>query len=205
MRSIMLISILFSAAALGGCNGVPLSTQWKLRGFNLGTADISQLRVALRTPDWASPTPEKTIMNAKAGRDKPPLPIHLRRGEHAEDRAALARIGAASETVVYEVAPRDLAAVRALQAEAQIAKEAGDKGETKIEGGVACRKADIPEGPIPIQLYIHASDEIGWLPLLENFDVRSQINSAEAEKKFVEGTPLCEKALNRAETAARGK
>lgn len=118
--------------ALAGCNGVPISTQWKLRNFNPGTADIEQLRVAVKPPSWASPTPEKTILTARQdfsdGGPGKSLDIHLRRAAHAKDRAALAQLMAEPEALaIYEAAPDDLGVIRAFQA------------DTKRKGGWAPR------------------------------------------------------------------
>src|SRR5664279_1368988 len=115
MRAALLIPTIL-ALTLAGCNGVPLTTQWKLRHFDLGTADVSKLRVALRAPDWATPTPDKTVIEASRAQDdgRRELTIHLHRARHADDAAEVAR--AAKDTTalaVYEIAPRDLAAVRA--------------------------------------------------------------------------------------------
>jgi hypothetical protein len=206
MRVIMLISVLFSAVALEGCNGVPFSTQWKLRGFDLGTADVTQLRVALRAPDWATLTPEKTILVAKYafedGSSGRKLEIHLHSAEHARDRDALARFAAQSSMlVVYEVAPRDVAAVRAFQAETQSAKAAGHHGKAEIElgGDLACRKDEIPEGPVTLDAYLHASDEIGWLPLLEKFDVKPQLSRTKSWDEIVRSVSRCDKHAKRVE------
>jgi hypothetical protein len=205
MRRTMWISGLFSAVALAGCNGAPFSTQWKLRSFDLGTADVAQIRVAVRAPDWATLTPEKTILLAKyasedggAGRT---LDIHLQRAEREQDRDALARLAAPSSAlVVYEVVPRDLAAVRAFQAETQSAKAAGrhGKGGVEIGGELACRKDEIPEGPVVLDAYLHASDEIGWLPLLEGFDVKPQLTQTKSWEEIARSVPRCEKHAKRA-------
>ncbi len=57
------------AACLSGCNGVPLATQWKLRSYDLSTADVAPLRVALRAPDWLEPTPASARVVATYWRD----------------------------------------------------------------------------------------------------------------------------------------
>ncbi|GLI94176.1 hypothetical protein [Methylocystis echinoides] len=198
-RLVAVVVLFLAVLALAGCNDVPISTQWKLRGFDLGVADMSQLRVAARAPSWASPTPEKTFIAARidigdggAGRA---LDIHLRRAAHPEDRAALARLAPASESlVVYEVAPGDLPAVRALQLEAQQAKAAGRRGRIDVRGDLACRSEPIPEGPILVDVFIHASDEIGWLPLLERYDLRANAGEGDLDAR----TPLCGKLAGRA-------
>lgn len=200
-RLVVCVVLFLAVLALAGCTGVPVSTQWKLRSFALATADISQLRVAVRPPVWAAPTPEKSILTAgyelTDGAPGRSLDVHVRRAAHAADRAALAQLAPEPEAlVVYEVAPGDLAAVRAYQAEMERFREAGRHGRGKVElhGGLACRLSEMPEGPIRVDLFIHASDEIGWLPLAEDYDVRS---GAEPEK-IRETAPVCEKTAGRA-------
>jgi hypothetical protein len=188
----------FLALTLAGCNGVPLMTQWKLRHFDLGTADVAKLRVALRAPDWTTPTPDKTVIEAMRSQDdgERKLTIHLRRAQHANDATEIARVAKdTTPLAVYEIAPYDLAAVRAFQEETARATREGavHKSNLKIGKGVACRKAAIPEGPIPIDVYIRADDETGWLPLLESFDLRPQIRNDDDMRAFDESVPPCGK------------
>lgn len=201
-RLALCVVLFLAMLALAGCNGVPISTQWKLRNFNPGTADIAQLRVAVRPPSWASPTPEKTILTARQefsdGGPGKSLDIHLRRAAHAEDRAALAQLMAEPEALtIYEAAPGDLGVIRVFQADTQSAKEAGRHGRGRIEvdGSLACRLSDVPEGPILIDAYIHASDEIGWLPLLEGYDLKAAMRPEDVTDARV---PACGKQAGRA-------
>ena len=183
MRAISRIpTVLALAWTLAGCNGVPLMSQWKLRHFNLGTADVSRLRVALRALDWATPTPDKTVMEATRVQDdgEHKSTIHLRRALHADDANEIARVAHdAASLAVYEIAPRDLAAVRVFQEETANARREGGvrRSDLRIGKSVACRNGVIPDGPIPIDVYLHPDDEIGWLTLMEGFDVRPQIRN----------------------------
>jgi len=184
------------ALLLTGCNGVPLMTQWKLRHFDLGTADIARMRVALRAPDWATPTPDKAVIEATRSDDagERKLSIHLRRAQHANDAIELARLARGAPPLwVYEVAPPDHAAAADFQAEAVKAKQEGraDKGALRIGSGVACRNGAVPDGPIAIDVYFHPDDEVGWLPLLEGFDLRPGLASAEARQHFDDSVPPC--------------
>jgi hypothetical protein len=210
MRAFPLLPPLL-ALALAGCNGVPLATQWKLRHFDLGAADVSKIRVALRAPDWTTPTPDKTVIEATRPQDggERKLVIHLRRAQHAEDAAEIARLGRdPAPLAIYEAAPRDLAAVRAFQEEAAKAKRDGGagkgeraagKGEVKTGAGVACRNGAVPEGPIPINVYLHADDETGWLPLLEGYDLRPGVKTEDDRRALDESVPPCGKHAARAE------
>jgi hypothetical protein len=201
MRRRLRSMLVLSSFGLAACNGESLSTQWKLRKFDPATADIAQVRIAVRPPAWATPTPEKTIVSAKyefddgaAGRQ---LDIRLRRADHAEDRAELERLAPGGGLVVYEAAPGDLGAVRALQSDIEAAKQAGRHGRGAIEAGgsLACRTGEVPEGPVRIDAYIHASDVFGWLPLVEGHDLSASLNANENWRALV---PVCEKSASRA-------
>jgi hypothetical protein len=146
-------------------------------------------------------TPEKTILTARYeftdGAPGRSLDIHLRRAAHETDRAALGKVAPAPEAlVVYEAAPGALDAIHAFQGEMRSAKQAGrhGRGFMEINGTTACRLADIPEGPIRIDAYIHASDEIGWLALAGGYDMRASMRPEDSSDARV---PPCVKQAGR--------
>ncbi len=177
MRRVILFSLFLSLAA---CNGAPISTQWKLRDFNVGTADLAQLRVAMRGPDWVTPTPENAAIEVRYWRDggdeagAQTLALRLQRAAHPGDREALTALGGAPSLTIVELAPRSLNAARSAQQEA--ARHRAEGGRTRgrmiMSGSFACRRTEIPAGPIAIDVFIHADDETGWLPLYADFDAR---------------------------------
>ncbi|MGA8170158.1 MAG: hypothetical protein WB816_04900 [Methylocystis sp.] len=177
MRRIFLLALLLPLAA---CNGAPISTQWKLRNFNLATADLAQTRVAMRGPDWLTPTPENAIVDVRHWRDggdesqARDIVLHLQRAVHPGDREALAAVGGAPSPTIVELAPKSLDVARAAQQEAARLKAEGAKtrGKLSFSGSFACRLTDIPSGPIAIDIFIHADDETGWLPLYADHDAR---------------------------------
>ena len=75
---------------------------------------------------------------------------------------------------VVELAPRSLEAARAAQQETARAKAEGarTRGKLNFSGSFACRRTEIPPGPIAIDVFIHANDETGWLPLYADYDAR---------------------------------
>jgi hypothetical protein len=208
MRVKTLISAALSALTLSSCNGVPISTQWKLRSFDLDATDLATFRVALRAPEWAVPTPEKTVLLAtlapKDGKgDARSVELHAQRAVHAEDAGEIARLSQKGGGVAfYEVSARDLTTARALQAEAQRLKRegGGSDGKVSVERGVVCRRGATPEGPILVDLFVHPDDSTGWLPVFDGYDVRDLIKTPEDLRKFEEGAPLCDKHALRVET-----
>ncbi|HYA80194.1 MAG TPA: hypothetical protein VED87_04600 [Methylocystis sp.] len=195
---------------LGSCNGAPLSTQWKLRSFNVNTADLSQLRIALRAPDWATPTPERTVIEARywLGDDEASasgVALKLRRGVRPEDAEELSRLGGAPSLIVYEIAPQSLGPAHALQLEALRLKTLGvTHGRIHISGAVACRRGAIPPGPISVDAFVHADDETGWLPLYEQHNVRSDVKDAEEEARLTQLIPACREKGGRRSASERG-
>ncbi len=177
MRRVILFSLFLSLAA---CNGAPISTQWKLREFNVGTADLAQLRVAMRGPDWVTPTPENAAIEVRYWRDggdearAQTLALRLQRAAHPGDREALTALGGAPSLTIVELAPRSLnAAWSAQQEAARLRAEGGrTRGRMIMSGSFACRRTEIPAGPIAIDVFIHADDETGWLPLYADYDAR---------------------------------
>ena len=177
MRRVILFSLFLS---LAGCNGAPISTQWKLRDFNVGTADLAQLRVAMRGPDWVTPTPENAAIEVRYWRDggdearAQTLALRLQRAAHPGDREALTALGGAPSLTIVELAPRSLNAARSAQQEAARLQSRGrrTRGRMIMSGSFACRRTEIPAGPIAIDVFIHADDETGWLPLYADYDAR---------------------------------
>jgi hypothetical protein len=177
MRRVFLVSLFLSLAA---CNGAPISTQWKLREFNVGTADLAQLRVAMRGPDWATPTPENAAIEVRYWRDggdearAQTLALRLQRAAHPGDREALTTLGGPPSLTIVELTPRSLNAARSAQQEAARLRAEGarTRGRMIMSGSFACRRTEIPRGPIAIDVFIHADDETGWLPLYADYDAR---------------------------------
>ncbi|MBY6240301.1 hypothetical protein [Methylosinus sp. Sm6] len=185
------------ALSLSACNGVPLSTQWKLRAFNLSTADVAPLRVALRAPEWLEPTPAGARVVVTYWRDgeedaKHVLTIRLVSAAHEEDLPALAELDAATSgrLAIFEADRRDLAAARAAQEEGKRWRESGAKGHGALDlsGGLFCRRAEIPNGPARFDIYVHADDALGWLPLLLGHDAHAP---GADEKKLADFMPPC--------------
>jgi hypothetical protein len=197
------------AMGLAGCNGVPVSTMWKLRGFKFVDADLTKLRGAVRTPAWLTTTPEKALGEAQGATlegeaEAPKHPVHLQSVRNAADAAALG----AQNAVVFEIATRDIASLRALQETAKKNEAAGaevaQKGALRFTANLACRNGEIPAtGPIPVDLWFHPNDDIGWTPVWEGYDVRPMLEQAQKEKpgSIDEVVPPCDKRAPKAEAA----
>ncbi len=192
---------------LSGCAKVPVATQWKLRSYKMDTADLSPLRVAVRAPSWLTPTPDgaKILLaywsDGDEGSRRTPT-LRLKRANYPGDREALAELAGADPLTVFELDRRDLSAAAETQDDVRRRKEAGVKGRFEITAidRAACRVEEVPPGPIPIDLYVHTDDAIGWLPVLHDYDLRpDSAHEKEFLEKFADHVPLCGKLANRAE------
>lgn len=198
--------VFLAALALAGCNGVPITTAWKLRNFRLDEADIAKLRFAVRPPAWVTPTPDggKAIVShwiETTGGDKRSITVRLAQAEHPGDAAKLAELARGAPLTVIEADRRDLPLIRAEQEAARARGSSGDKRRAEIDiDRAACREGEIPDSPILFDVYIHANDETDWLPLLQGHDIRPGDDEQKKQflEKFAEHVPLCGKRTNRA-------
>ncbi|MBI1868610.1 MAG: hypothetical protein HYS06_10020 [Methylocystis sp.] len=206
------LAAVLAVLALSGC-AVPIDTQWKLKSYKLESANLASLRVAVRAPAWLVPTPDTgkaivTFWNEGEENAKRVVTIRLQRANHAEDAAPLAQLAGPEPIAVFEVDRRDLGAARAAQEDARRRREetpGKTHGMVTLEG-VGCRKGDIPPGPIPLDVVVHTDDSIGWLPLVEAYDVRPDAaHEKEFAEQFAEHVPLCGKAANRVEPLQAGQ
>ncbi len=203
--------VILPALSLSGC--IPPSTAWKLRNFKLATADVAKIRVAVRMPDWLTPTPERAFIgyyrSPPESTEPPTLKIHLQRAHAAADVAALAKLAPGDAAfVIVEAATRDLPAISALQDAAKKrlsegVKPGSDGDRLELKDNIACRKIDIPGGPILIDLWVHPDDEIGWLPIYQQFDIGPGLEKTQKEHpEIMEAAyPPCDKRTPKVEAA----
>jgi hypothetical protein len=193
MRRLLALPLFLAVSA---CNGTPIATQWKLRNFNIATADLAQTRFALGGPPWTMATPERATIEVRYWRDgddesgAKTIPLRLQKAAHPSDGEALEKAGGPQSLAVIELTPASLAAARAAQQETARLKAEGAKtrGRIHLAGNLGCRRGDIPPGPIAIDIFIHADDETGWLPLNSGLDARQ---SAKDEAELNESLPPC--------------
>jgi hypothetical protein len=195
MRRLLLLPLL---SILSGCHGASLATQWKLRDFSIASADLTQLRIAARGPEWMTITPEKAAIETtiRAGANEREIGaavLHLQTAAHPSDKLELARFGGGAPTAI-ELDAQSLAAARELQHEARRLKAEGVRvrGNLHLDGSFACRRdRALPPGAIPTEIYVHVNDELGWLPLYADFDARLDETNPE---KLEQSIPRCPEA-----------
>jgi hypothetical protein len=193
MRFLLALPLLLAVSA---CNGPSIATQWKLRNFDVATTDLAQTRFALGGPPWTAATPERATIEVSYWRDgddeskAKTVALRLQKAAHVSDREALEKAGAAPSLAVIELTPASLAAARVAQQETARLKADGSRtrGRIHLTGNLGCRRGEIPPGPLPIDIFIHADDETGWLPLYSDLDARA---SAKDEAELKESLPPC--------------
>jgi hypothetical protein len=177
---------LASALVLGtsACAYMPVSTMVKLRSFDLGTFDPAALRVALQVADFVERRPGAVVRAQVWTReDKSDLKEHVITMESVQEAGELAPLAsfakAGMKTHLYKVAARDVAVIRALQAEGVARHKAGQKGggvEIKPEPK-ACRTRDIPPGPFPAHLLAQVNPQQGYMVVLRNVDLHLELSN----------------------------
>jgi hypothetical protein len=189
-----------------GCGHMPVSTMWALRSFDSLAVDPAFLRAAVRIPDGLLPRPGGVKVTATWGRKGEPATE--RKVEIALQEASLSAEGpaltkerrAGAHLYVFRVPPDDVPRLRALQAEVARAKSVGAANYGSIGVSAdACRTRDLSAGPAYLTTFLKVSEETGWLTLLEDVDLRTQVS---AEKPLDDLAPPCEKLPNRVEPAA---
>jgi hypothetical protein len=183
------------ATALAGCGHVPLTTIYRLRAFNITTADPEVLRAAVRLPDVLSPTQSGVKLTVSAGRgaeaDRQVYELVLKEVTEPAELGPLASERRTGNHIhVYRIDPADVPRIRAAQAEAL--RNPG-KGGTLAVKAAACRRGDLPAGAILTTTYIKIDEEHGFMPLLKDVDIRAEVPRGE---DISEKVLMCETFTN---------
>ncbi|WP_026599834.1 hypothetical protein [Methylosinus sp. sav-2] len=194
-------------AMLGGCGHIPVSTLWALRGLDASTLSPERLRAAVRVPDALEPRPDGVTLEIGWWRDgreseKRIVKFVLRETKSSADVEPLAGERKAGTRIhAFRVDPADIEKIRALQTEtrAEMAKGGGKTHGTLGIGAEACRRGDLPEGPVMMTTFIRAGVERDYLTLLDGVDLRAAVG---ADKSLDELAPPCAKFANRVDAAS---
>lgn len=195
------------AASLAACSHMPVSTMWALRGFDASTVDPTTLRAAVRLPDAFEPRRGGVTLTVgwwRDGEEKHEAKFILKETTASDDLAPLAgERKPGTRLFAYRVDPADYAAIRARQKEF-LEEKARNPGKTHGSFGVgadACRRGELPEGPILTTSFLRTQAVGPYLTLLKNVDLRE---AATTEKPLEELLPPCGKFDARAEPGGAG-
>jgi hypothetical protein len=201
----LLAACALSACALAACGHVPVSTLWALRNLDAGTLKPALLRAAIRVPETLEPQPGGVTLEIGSWRDgeetKHKVKFVLRETTSPADVEPLAgerRPG--TRIYAFRVDPADIPRIEAIQAKSREEKAAapGKTHGTLGVGAEACRRGDLPDGPVRMTTFIRTGAERDYLTLLENLDLRT---AGAKDKSLDEILPPCGKFAIRAEAS----
>lgn len=186
-QSFALIVALVVCLLLAGCNGVSLTTIWKMRKIDPLAIDLAQVRIALRGPDWMAPMFGDMKLLIKTdiwNHDALSYTFRLKKIDAFRDEAALRRDGLASEGLsILEIDPTETGAMREAAENIHAYKKAGYQGATSValwnRDLSGCTNFRPPEGPVIMDVYLHLDDASGWMPLFEKRDFSGEIGKIE--------------------------
>lgn len=174
------------ALGLSGCMHVPVATVYKLATFDILNANPAVIRAAVRYPSALMVRPGGVILSVTTERRgekaKSIETFILEEAKDANELAAIARYRRDGMMVAtYRLADGDVVRVRDLLTQhREMAKQGGQPGTKGIGvAATACHKGALPAGPILTSTYLKLDAADGYLPILEDLDLRSQL-SAEA-------------------------
>lgn len=197
--SFRFVIALFASLLLVGCNGVSLTTIWKIRKSDPLMADPAQVRIALRGPEWMTPMFDdlKIFIKADFWKHSPlSYVFRLRKIDASREGAALSSAGLAPEGLtILQVDPVETASMREALENILAYKKAGYPGGTSValwnRDLSGCTNFRPPEGPVIMDVYVRLDDASGWMPLFEKRDFSGEIGKSdqtglicESEAKF---------------------
>lgn len=176
---------LFFCLFLFACNGVPLTTLWKMRKIDPLSVDPAQVRIAIRGPAWLTPkfADMKLLVRMDIWNRNPLFYVfRLNQIDASSESTALSRAGLSLDGLSFlEIDPSEIVALREAQANINEFKKAGYQGGTSVglwnRDLSGCSDFKPPEGPILMDVYVHLSDESGWMTFFEKQDFRDKIGN----------------------------
>lgn len=178
---------LFAALFLRGCNGVSLSTLWKMRKLDLARIDPAQVRIVLRSPDWMTPMLEDIHLFIKAdiwGKESNAYIFRMKKVLRSDDTSAIMSAGLDPTNLsILEIDASERRSLGEALENIGAFKKAGY--QLGISVGLwnrdlsGCTNFRPPEGPVIMDVYLHLDDASGWVPLFEKRDFSGEIGKIE--------------------------
>jgi hypothetical protein len=171
--------LLFSMFVLTACASVPFSSLPQLLRIDFMTTDFSRMRLALVAPaDLQILEPPSYIVFITKFDSKPE-----KTEEHPLQTVTAARDVASisfetpngSSRYIFSLSPEATTRLESIRTEARERKKRGEKGSLSIElRGNYCLRNKLPSGPVLTSTYVLTSETQTWVPLLRNFNMRSE-------------------------------
>lgn len=177
LRMVLVLAVVFLLSLLaGGCGHVPVTTMYKLWSFDFAVADPGAIRAAIRVPAALAPKPGGAKLTLEHGGVTDTFIL-----EEVADRQELALLSPYARSghpvTAYRLAPGDVKRLKDLQKDINARRAAGDsKAAGKLAVGIeACRRKALPEGALLSSTYLKLDAEAGYMPLVEDVDLRKEI------------------------------
>lgn len=210
MKAVRLSLTLFVYLFLAACNGASLQTIWKLRDVDLGTLEPTKVRIAINAPKWMEPMLDDlqlAVVTQPSGRETTTSLFQLRMVDRPEDLAAIHSAGLAADNLsIFEFVPQELKRIRQFQSQMIALKKTEDSGvesyQLQRKGRAVCLSFPPPGAPTAVDIYLHPTDEIGWVLIERDVDIR--------ELDLADGMPApdeaaCRNVSGREQDAIAGK
>lgn len=178
------------AVFLAGCGHVPVTTIYKLWSFDFAHADPGALRAAIRVPEALMARPggaKLTLTHNSSGSTAPVVETFVL--EEVKDPRELQQLGRYGRSgypiTAYKLAAADVQKLKNLQAEINAARAAG-KADARGNLGVsidACHRKSMPQGALLSSTYLKLDEEAGYMPLMEDVDLRKEISPEDLAKQ----------------------
>jgi hypothetical protein len=178
---------LLLAFMLASCASIPLSSLVALQRIDFQTTDFAALRVAVQLPDAIRTRSGSVRMIATVSYDggaarKETLFLQ----EAGDDTAASASMRQGYHTRGFRLRDEDVVRLETIRSEIKAARADGRKGSLGfgIEAKEFCRAGEISSGPLLITTFLRTVETIRFIPLIRDFDLRSDKQFAEEAEKL---------------------
>lgn len=183
--ALMLSAVLLLSFLAGGCSHVPVATLYRLWSFDFAHADPGAIRAAIRVPAALMPRPGGAKLTLK--HDGAVETFKLEEVTDAAETARLAPyVRSGYPITAYRLSAGDVQRLKQLQNEINARRASGDKdaGGTLGVGIDACSRKALPQGALLSSTYLKLDDEVGYMPLVEDIDLRQQIPAQDLAKNI---------------------
>jgi hypothetical protein len=179
--SSLMKSLVFSIACLAvtACASVNPAALAKLASLDPLTADPSQIAVAARLPEALKLRTGDLMMVVKTndtnGPEKIDETFYLQVSDAEAGDAGVIVPDDGERLQTARVAPQDIERLRAIQAKASAMKAAGGakgKGSLTVSAKGGCKAAELPEGPLMLNIYMQTENNGDWFPVVNRLDVK---------------------------------
>jgi hypothetical protein len=166
------------------CMHVPVSTMAELWSFDAAKADPAAVRAAVRLPEVLVPRPGGVVLTLSISGGSTPEP-HEFVLEEAREPMEIAAIAheqrPGTGLYAYRLSKADAERVRNLQ---RASMAASGRGGTIAVGAKACRRGPLPAGPVVTSTYLQLDRRKGYMPLIVDIDLRSELGAAGLDKEI---------------------